>query len=216
MSIEDFYESRYVKISMTMRDIDSIAAALADTLATSRFFPGIDDRIHALARAAKHKCETLRIDPDIFSIWPGFVVACERLTDFPEPQAVNNSKADRREYAIDLSHRAIRVLQFVAFRQDPPRIDDVTAFLGCAPSTASELVKRLQKRGLVVRHRSASDERVVHIELTEAGWTALTEHTSVDPAKLESGLETLSVKEQKELIRLIGALTQRLRLRCSK
>ncbi len=99
MPIEDFYESRYVKIAMTMRDIDSVAATLAEALAASRFFPGIDSRIQTFAAAAKRKCETLRTDPEIFSIWPTFVVACERLTDFPEPPPDNSSRADLREYA---------------------------------------------------------------------------------------------------------------------
>ena len=60
----------------------------------------------------------------------------------------------RRDYSIDLSHRAIRVLQLAAFRGDPPRIDDVARQLGCATSTASELVKRLQSKGLLVRTSS--------------------------------------------------------------
>jgi hypothetical protein len=98
MTIEDFYESRYVKIAMTMRDIDRIAVTLAATLATSRFFPGIGSRTEALADAAKRKCETLRTDEGIFSIWPAFVVACERLTDFPRPPSENPSAADQREY----------------------------------------------------------------------------------------------------------------------
>ncbi|MDP6706966.1 MAG: MarR family winged helix-turn-helix transcriptional regulator [Alphaproteobacteria bacterium] len=114
----------------------------------------------------------------------------------------------RPNYAIDLSHRAIRVLQLVALRDAPPRIDDVARFLGCAPSTASELVKRLQKKDLVVRRRSDSDERVVEIELTEAGRTALTEHTSLDPAKLEKGLGALPVEDQRLLIHLIATLVE--------
>ena len=115
--------------------------------------------------------------------------------------------AARRDYAIDLTHRAIRVLQLVAFSEDPPRIDDVARFLGCATSTASELVKRLQGKGLIVRRRSDSDERVVRLALTEAGQTALTEHTSLDPLKLEAGLGALPASDQKELVRLVGALT---------
>lgn len=99
MSIEDFYESRYVKIAMTMRDIDRIATALTETLGISRFFPGIDARIQSLAEAAKRKCETLRTDSEIFSIWPAFVVACEGLSDFPDPPPSNAPRSDQREYA---------------------------------------------------------------------------------------------------------------------
>jgi DNA-binding MarR family transcriptional regulator len=114
----------------------------------------------------------------------------------------------RREYSIDLTHRAIRVLQLAAYRDDPPRIDDVARFLGCALSTASELVKRLQVKGLLVRRRSTIDERVVELGLTKKGRTALTEHTSLDPSKLELGLGLLNAADQKSLVRLIEQMTQ--------
>lgn len=78
--VEDFYESRYLKIAQTMRDIDLIADALVDTLGGEKLYPAIEPRIRELADAAKHKCETLRTDPVIFEVWPVFVVAGERLT----------------------------------------------------------------------------------------------------------------------------------------
>ena len=113
----------------------------------------------------------------------------------------------RREYSLDLTHRAIRVLQLAAYRSVPPRIDDVSQFLGCALSTASELVKRLQSKGLIVRRRSKIDERVVQLELTDRGRTALMEHTSLDPKKLSLGLSNFSANEQKELVRLMEQLS---------
>ena len=114
----------------------------------------------------------------------------------------------RQDYSIDLSHRAIRVLQLAAFGSDPPRIDDVATQLGCATSTASELVKRLQSKGLLVRRRSERDERVVQLYLTDEGKAALLEHTTLDMEKLKSGLSVLSAREQDELIRLAGKLTE--------
>jgi DNA-binding MarR family transcriptional regulator len=114
----------------------------------------------------------------------------------------------RRDYSIDLSHRAIRVLQLAAFGSDPPRIDHVARQLGCATSTASELVKRLQSKGLLVRRRSDKDERVVELYLTDEGETALLEHTTLDIEKLKRGLSTLSAGEQDELIRLAGKMTE--------
>jgi hypothetical protein len=79
MTIEDFYDSRYLKIAMTMRDIDRIAAELKETFARSRQLAGLDPKIDALADAAKRKCEILRTDPAIFDVWPAFVVAVDRL-----------------------------------------------------------------------------------------------------------------------------------------
>jgi hypothetical protein len=77
--VEDFYESRYIKIAQTMRDIDRIAGALIEALDGCGMFPDVEPRVSELARAAKIKCETLRTDPDIFEVWPAYVVAAERL-----------------------------------------------------------------------------------------------------------------------------------------
>ena len=114
----------------------------------------------------------------------------------------------RRDYSIDLSHRAIRVLQLTAYRADPPRIDDVATQLDCAISTASELVKRLQSKGLLERRRSKFDERVVELYLTDKGDAVLQEHTTLDSAKLALGLSALPARKQDELIRLARELAQ--------
>ena len=57
-----------------------------------------------------------------------------------------------RDYETDLTHRAIGVLQFISHHDQAPRLDEITAYFGSAPSTASDLIKRLQNRCLVVRN----------------------------------------------------------------
>ena len=47
----------------------------------------------------------------------------------------------RREYGTDLSHRAIRLLQRVAYSDPPPRIDDIAKFMDCAASTVRSFWK---------------------------------------------------------------------------
>jgi len=115
--------------------------------------------------------------------------------------------AARRTYSTDLSHQSIRALQFLAMSQSPPCVDDVARHLGAAASTASELLKRLQRKGLAERTRSAADERVVEVRLTEAGRAALDEHTSMDPAKLRDLLGRLSDADQATLAALVDRLT---------
>jgi hypothetical protein len=77
--IAAFYESRYVKIALTMRDIDRITATIAATFEGSRQLPELRPLLDDLAEAAKRKTEILRTDPVIFSVWPAFVVASDRL-----------------------------------------------------------------------------------------------------------------------------------------
>jgi hypothetical protein len=80
--IEEFYETRYIKISQAKRDIDRIADTMVDMLDRIPAFSGIESLIRAFARAARIKTETLRTDPDIFDVWPQLVVAGEQLANF--------------------------------------------------------------------------------------------------------------------------------------
>ncbi|MTW22336.1 hypothetical protein [Allochromatium palmeri] len=79
MPIEAFYSSRYLKIAMTMHDIDRITAAMKDTFAGSRQIIGLDVRLDELNVTAKRKCEILRTDPEVFDVWPTYVVASDRV-----------------------------------------------------------------------------------------------------------------------------------------
>lgn len=82
MPIDEFYESRYIKIAMTMKNIDQAASYMAACIKQDPRFPGVDQLILEYARVARHKCETLRTDDDIFDVWSNFVVAGEAVTDF--------------------------------------------------------------------------------------------------------------------------------------
>lgn len=87
--LEDFYESRYVKIALTMRDIDRIADTLIAIFDPLPMFAGIAALARGFADEAKIKCETLRTDSEIFEVWPRFVVAAEQLLAFapaPSPE----------------------------------------------------------------------------------------------------------------------------------
>jgi hypothetical protein len=77
--IAAFYESRYIKIAQTMRDVDRITTTLTTTFEGSTQIPNIQPFILEFAEAAKQKCEILRTDLAIFTVWPAFVVARDRL-----------------------------------------------------------------------------------------------------------------------------------------
>jgi len=80
--IEDFYESRYLKIAQTMKAIDQIADELVATFGPLPMFTGIDTVIREFAAAAKVKSETLQTDAAIFDVWAVFVASSERLGCF--------------------------------------------------------------------------------------------------------------------------------------
>ncbi len=112
-------------------------------------------------------------------------------------------------YSEDLTHQSVRVLQFIDMRPGNPRIDDVRQYLGIAPTSTSELVKRLAAKGLVTRNRSLSDERVVELKLTEKGQFILKQQTQMDVAKLALCLEGSRDGENHALIEGLSTLAAR-------
>ena len=81
--LEDFYESRYIKIGRVLRDIDRISQVMIDTFSGIPAFSDIEAPVSELASAAKIKTETLRTDGDIFDVWARMVTAAERLCTLP-------------------------------------------------------------------------------------------------------------------------------------
>lgn len=96
--IESFYDSRYVKISQTMREIDDLCETLCQTFAGMREFEGAAGTILEYGAAARQKAEILRTDPDIFEAWTSFVVASEKLAAF-EPKIPDDATPLERERA---------------------------------------------------------------------------------------------------------------------
>ncbi len=93
--LEDFYESRYIKIGQSLRDIDKIANAMIACFAQIPMFAGVDAPIRDFANAAKLKTEILRTDGDIFEVWSELVTAGERLANFA-PQVVTDAEGRRQ------------------------------------------------------------------------------------------------------------------------
>lgn len=119
--IEDFYQSRYLKIAQTMRQIDRIADVMVDTFGGEATFRGIELHIRELADAAKEKCETLRTDPVIFQVWPAFVVAGERLCRFDPklPRHASEEQRQRAKQAYTLIHNGVSLVRHIARARVP-------------------------------------------------------------------------------------------------
>jgi hypothetical protein len=95
--LEDFYNSRYLKMAQAMRDVDRIADVMVATLTPLPMFVGIEPVIRECAAAARSKIETLRTDPDIFDVWSNLVTAGERLANFHPVLADLESELEKRK-----------------------------------------------------------------------------------------------------------------------
>ena len=83
---------------------------------------------------------------------------------------------------LGLTHPQYLVM-LALWERSPRALNDLATDLALDPATASPLVKRLEADGLVIRRRSAEDERRLDIDLTEAG-SALREQALEVPARV--------------------------------
>lgn len=130
--LEDFYESRYVKISLTLRDIDLIAETLVEHFDVLPMFAGIAPIAREFATSARTKCETLRTDGDIFEVWTSFVVAGERLTNL-HPLADDGWSVKQRQGLTD----AVRLIA-----QGRDLMGHITRARTPMPKSTSEWIER--------------------------------------------------------------------------
>lgn len=119
MPIADFYESRYIKVALSMSAIDQIASKLIETFSNLAPFSGVPARVTAYAKAAKLESETMKTDRAIFEVWPEFVATGDELYHF-EPRG---NAADRDGPCITRGMELIRegkkIIEWVAFARVP-------------------------------------------------------------------------------------------------
>ncbi len=145
--IEDFYNSRYIKIAQSMQAIDGIRDELCETFASVPAFEGVGLLLRDFAEAAKVKCETLRTDVDIFDVWTSFVTSAERLAAFRPLLPTDASLVER--------HQSEEGAQLIADGKDIASY--VTRARVPMPKTTQELVDRCR----AFRQRYAAPARIV-------------------------------------------------------
>ena len=117
LSVEEFFESRYLKIGMCLRDIDRIAAAMIEHLQPIPVFEGLAPLVSDFAEAARIKTETLRTDARIFDVWSRFVTAGERLAAYEPglPAARATRTPGRRVHGLVDGMRLVRAGRSLIF-----------------------------------------------------------------------------------------------------
>jgi len=135
LPVESFYESRYIKIAQTMRDIDRIAHTMTRTLADLAPFSGIETLFAALAGAAKVKTETLRTDRAVFEVWTTFAAVAEQLAAL-EPRLAADASARARQEAAD-------ALQLI--RAGTDLITHITRARVPMPKSTREFIERCER-----------------------------------------------------------------------
>ncbi|MFT3863663.1 MAG: MarR family transcriptional regulator [Solirubrobacterales bacterium] len=98
-------------------------------------------------------------------------------------------------------------------REGPLRITDLATTEALAQPTITQLVDKLEGRGLVARGRAADDGRVVLVNITDAGREKLEEVRAEIRANMRAALADLPDAELTELVHAaetLGALIEKL------
>ncbi len=100
MPLEQFYNSRYIKIAQAMRSIDLIIDRMKSIFSTRDEFADVVPLLEELCDAAKREAETMRSDEVIFEVWPRYVAASDAIGEYqPDVDDAGMSDTDfRRVY----------------------------------------------------------------------------------------------------------------------
>ncbi len=121
MTMKEFYASRYVKISMGMRDIDKVIDRLIDCLGRLYAFHGLEPRLREFADAAKRDCELIKSDPAMFEVWPRFVASTDSVKAFSPAMPISASEQLKRHIGdgSDLLQEGRRLIVYIAGARVP-------------------------------------------------------------------------------------------------
>ncbi|GAA4198178.1 MarR family transcriptional regulator [Microbacterium oryzae] len=102
---------------------------------------------------------------------------------------------------LGLTHPQYLVM-LALWEESPRTLGEIATALALEPATASPLVKRLERQGLVRRERSARDERRLEIGLTEDG-AALRERALAVPEQIMArvGLDVAQLAALRDALR---------------
>ena len=117
-----------------------------------------------------------------------------------------------RWLAHELTFSQLRLL-FLLREEGPVSMSRLARTLGVTVATASELIDRIEKRGLAARRHRSDDRRVVECTLGQRGQRLLRDMAG---ARLEAVRQTLDVLTPDELAqfdRLLGVIGERLAAR---
>ncbi len=106
---------------------------------------------------------------------------------------------------VDLAPHDGRALRVVG-RHGPTRLGVVAEHLRIAPRSATDVIDRLEQRGLVAREPDPDDRRAMNVRLTPQGGAVLAQVDAARRADAEHFFGDLSAAERRSLARMLATL----------
>ncbi len=114
--------------------------------------------------------------------------------------------------AQELTFGQMRLL-FLLSKHGPSPMSHIAEWLGVGLPTASGIVERVERHGLVARQHRLDDRRVVDCQLTDAGRHLIDEISGMRLEMMRQFLGVLTEDELAEMARLITIVLERTRSR---
>jgi DNA-binding MarR family transcriptional regulator len=117
--------------------------------------------------------------------------------------------------AHELTFGQLRIL-FLLREHGALTMSGLAELLGVTPATASGVVDRIERTGLVARRHGVDDRRVVEVVLSDEGERTLREMAGARLDAMRQTLEVLTPEELSEFDRLLGIIVERLAARSGR
>jgi DNA-binding MarR family transcriptional regulator len=104
---------------------------------------------------------------------------------------------------LDYSKNEVFALFFV-YRKGSANMTEIADYIGVPLNTATGIVSRLEKRGVIKRERDVVDKRVVTIGISEEGKSFLSNQLKELERYYELFMESITSEEKVLLIKMIG------------
>ncbi len=104
---------------------------------------------------------------------------------------------------LDYSKNEVFALFFV-YRKGSANMTEIADYIGVPLNTATGIISRLEKRGVIKRNRDVVDKRVVAIGISEEGKDFLSKQLKELERYYELFMDTLTSEEKVLLIKIVG------------
>lgn len=119
--MNDFYQSRYLKIGLSMAMIDNIGTVINQNLGQINEFTDIVKKVNDFTSISKLAVETVKQDPVFLELWPAYIATGEELTNFKPKLAANLGPLEELyfEKTIELIKAGKNLISYVSSARVP-------------------------------------------------------------------------------------------------
>lgn len=108
---------------------------------------------------------------------------------------------------LDYSKNEVFALLFV-YRKGHANMTEIAGYLGIPLNTATGIVSRLEKKGVIARERDSSDKRIVTIAICQEGKDFLTRQLQTIEHYYDLFMGSMTEEEKLILLRLVGKFVE--------